>query len=59
MLKHSIEGLAEHIENVKNFHDPNPAPEEKGAEEFGEYCNSSQFYTLLMVFCLFQFQMYL
>ena len=61
--KHSIEERVEEveiIENVKNFHkNPNPAPAEKGAEEFGEYCGSSQFYTLLMVSCLLQFQLYL
>ena len=57
--KHSSEGPVEHeiIENVKNFHkNQNPSPEEKRTEALGEDCDSSQFYVLLMVICLFQFQ---
>ena len=62
MPKHSIEGPVEHeiIENLNNFSsNPKPTPEEKKAKELGEDCDSSQFYTLLMIFCLFQFQLYL
>ena len=54
--KQSIEGPVQHeiIENVKDFHEAQIQPlKKKGAEEFGEYCGRSQFYTLLMVFCLF------
>ena len=55
MPKHSIKLPVKHeiIENMKNFHETQFfSPKEKGAEELGGYCDSSQ---VLMVFCLLQF----